>query len=1568
MSKNIYIILIASLLISTSAFGSLLLNEDFSYPVGTSLNGTNGWAAHSGVGTNPIKIVSPGLTYVGYVSSGIGNTARLISNGEDDNKTFTSQTSGTIYAAFMVNFDTVKTGADYFFHISLFAQALQVGRIYAKKDPSSAAFAFGLSKYNEAATYTGYTYAVGTTYLVILKYEIVSGVTNDIVSLFVYPAGVPTTEPAPTLGPSSPVNTDPADIGSVELRQGSGASASAEFVDGIRIGTSWSDVFFPPANPAPTISNISKTPSIPLVGQTVTVAVKIYDDSTSLGNIADTLFYAVNTQTTWNTVLKTGYNASDSVFSYTISPTKSIVTGDTVFYKVFAADTNGNSTTSSVARYTIPLEKTISAIQGTGAISPELNNYVHTRGIVTGAFPGTSKKVFYIEERPGSAWHGLYVYRPVGEGTPTVNIGDSVSIIGTVAEYNTVTELDASASKPGKVEVIGSGLQLPDTTVLTISGVIENYEGCLVRVDNLHFNVTGSFAAGTYWAVNNPGTESLRVRIDNGSSGIIGQTIPGGMIAIIGNLNAYKDTFELWPRALNDFIPAPPPPFLVSPYNGSATNDMTPTFIWDTVSGVIKYNLFVEGGAKTVVVNETITGTANYTPVTNIAEGMYTWKVKSFNTTGGWGDYAPALTFTIDTTGPVAPILIAPANDTTVNTQTPTFEWNKVSDAVMYNLVVSTAKTEVINIETDDSVFTPIANLDTGAYTWSVRAKDAVENWGGFSPSWTFTIAVAPTPPPLPPVLLTPSNDTIFNERQPTFSWDAVSGASQFNLVVTLSANDSIVIDQTTSDLNYTPEESMPEGVYTWKVKSFSTTGGWGDFSSAWTFTIDTTPPGVPILVSPVNGTHSDNRRPTFNWNYVTDALAYQFIVLDSLNAPVIDTITMLSYYNVTIPLPVNYYSWKVRARDAAGNWGDFSSTWILYIGPIRPTLIAPADNSITNNQRPTFEWENLSGAALYQLSAFINGHPDAINETLNTNTFTPINPLDEGWYHWNVRARDSFGDWGLGTFWEFTIDTTPLPPPVPESIRWHPINGGVIRDTLPLFSWARVSGGFMYNLVVTKPGKAVVIDIETPETTYATTTSLGEGSYSWSLRVKDSAGNWSGFSSPPYTFTIVLGTPGWVSKESMPSMISGKYVADGGSLVKVGGTKDGDDIYGFRGKSREFYKYTPGTPGTWTRLESIPNGKKVTDPTKINKKVVAKGASMCYDGSNIIYATKGNGVPEFWAYYIDTVFGPAGETIVGWKAKAFVPVPKSLKGGTSIRYYDGKVYLLAGNQKKTDLNNFFVYDPTADTTAGTPWTALASLPVLSGTKQVVWKDGSSIIELGGTFYALKANIKPNRFFSYDMVGNAWTELTADTIPPFEYLLKEGVGKLKKVYLKDGAATATDGVSIYATKGGSYNFMWKYTPGIGWTEVDSVPRLHKKSVIKTGGALTYANGALWLLKGNKSPEYWKYIPSASVVASVTPRTTASVMIEHTTATNFTFDATPNPFTTLTTIRYTVPVAGKVSVKLYNAMGNVVETVTNEYLNAGNYTIRLSANTLAKGVYFLKYSDATNSSELKLIVQ
>jgi len=433
-------------------------------------------------------------------------------------------------------------------------------------------------------------------------------------------------------------------------------------------------------------------------------------------------------------------------------------------------------------------------------------------------------------------------------------------------------------------------------------------------------------------------------------------------------------------------------------------------------------------------------------------------------------------------------------------------------------------------------------------------------------------------------------------------------------------------------------------------------------------------------------------------------------------------------------------------------------------------------------------------------------------------------------------------------------------------------------------------------------------------------------------------------------SFTIQVAppsTPGWAQIESMPiasDLRAGKYVKDGGAL-----TTANDIIYAFHSnKSNRFLKYTPGAKGAWTQLETLPYGNKPTDPTKINKKKVGKGAALCYDGAGIIYATKGNGTIEFWAYDL------AADSDK-WTPKAFAPVPKALKGGTSIVYYDGKVYLLAGGQKKTDTANFFVYDIGTDA-----WSAKADLELGPNTK--VWKDGSCLTINEGTIYALKGGDKLNFFYAYDISSNTWT--ASESIPRMDSLY----GKWKKLTVKDGGAMTSGEGSIYALKGGGNNVFWKYGGG-AWSRQESIPRLHKKSVPKTGAALTYADGRLYLLKGNNTREYWQYTPSTEKVTKVTPIIVNTLMSDQTFAGNKPIiDVIPNPFTNLTTIHYTVPVTGRTSLKLYNVAGILIEIIADEYLNAGTYTTTLSAKNLAQGIYFVRYENMTNRTEVKLIIQ
>ncbi|HQH56910.1 MAG TPA: family 43 glycosylhydrolase [Candidatus Marinimicrobia bacterium] len=62
---------------------------------------------------------------------------------------------------------------------------------------------------------------------------------------------------------------------------------------------------------------------------------------------------------------------------------------------------------------------------------------------------------------------------------------------------------------------------------------------------------------------------------------------------------------------------------------------------------------------------------------------------------------------------------------------------------------------------------------------------------------------------------------------------------------------------------------------------------------------------------------------------------------------------------------------------------------------------------------------------------------------------------------------------------------------------------------------------------------------------------------------------------------------------------------------------------------------------------------------------------------------------------------------------------------------------------------------------------------------------------------------------------------------------------------------------------------------------------------------------------------------------------------------------PNPFNPVTRIKYSVPKAGYLTIKVYDVMGREVATVFDGVQQAGNYTAILDGSNLTSGIYFYK---------------
>lgn len=80
-----------------------------------------------------------------------------------------------------------------------------------------------------------------------------------------------------------------------------------------------------------------------------------------------------------------------------------------------------------------------------------------------------------------------------------------------------------------------------------------------------------------------------------------------------------------------------------------------------------------------------------------------------------------------------------------------------------------------------------------------------------------------------------------------------------------------------------------------------------------------------------------------------------------------------------------------------------------------------------------------------------------------------------------------------------------------------------------------------------------------------------------------------------------------------------------------------------------------------------------------------------------------------------------------------------------------------------------------------------------------------------------------------------------------------------------------------------------------------------------------------------------------------------------------FQNYPNPFNPITTINYSVPKAGLVTIKVYDVLGRDVKTLVNEEKPNGNYKIDFNGSKFTSGIYFYRMQAGSFVETKKLIL-
>ena len=76
---------------------------------------------------------------------------------------------------------------------------------------------------------------------------------------------------------------------------------------------------------------------------------------------------------------------------------------------------------------------------------------------------------------------------------------------------------------------------------------------------------------------------------------------------------------------------------------------------------------------------------------------------------------------------------------------------------------------------------------------------------------------------------------------------------------------------------------------------------------------------------------------------------------------------------------------------------------------------------------------------------------------------------------------------------------------------------------------------------------------------------------------------------------------------------------------------------------------------------------------------------------------------------------------------------------------------------------------------------------------------------------------------------------------------------------------------------------------------------------------------------------------------------------------------PNPFNPTTTIKFSIPQTNVVKMKIYNLLGQEVQTLINQEMSAGSYTVDFDASRLASGLYIDSITAGKYSAAKKMVL-
>ena len=539
-------------------------------------------------------------------------------------------------------------------------------------------------------------------------------------------------------------------------------------------------------------------------------------------------------------------------------------------------------------------------------------------------------------------------------------------------------------------------------------------------------------------------------------------------------------------RYLASTSPAPAPPALLQPLNGSYILHGPILLDWSNVSNAVTYSVQLSSDSlfANLIVNENDLSESRFVIDTLLIDynSKYFWRARAVNTFGS-SDWSYPWKFITYPMLPLVPVLISPENGAINISATPSLRWSTIPNSLSYSVQIAREPAFITPVYEKDSLLLPEHTVPASVlshdsvYYWRVRGKNQF-GFGAFSQPWSFTVVAEL---PAAPQLLSPANDTTVYTNVVTFAWLVSPGAASYTVQVSSDSlfSDSVIYVTNITSRKYTSRAGVLSynSTYYWRMRGTNLNGN-GAWSGSRRFsTTSASPP--PVLLSPANGQAGVGLTVLLDWSNSVNAVSYDLMLAtDSLFQNVIADVRSLGVSQYSVPSPLltyfTRYFWKARTNNSIGS-SDWSATWsfrTLQIGaPGTPVLQLPANGALNVSTMPNLRWTVPANTSHYRLNVSVDstfGIVTYIKDTILPPEFIlPDSALAFNTnYYWRVQAvnYNQSGNWSSVFRFRTAAYGSGLPgKPVLES----PANNSNNVSAVALLNWGNTMLADRYDLNV---------------------------------------------------------------------------------------------------------------------------------------------------------------------------------------------------------------------------------------------------------------------------------------------------------------------------------------------------------------------------------------------------------------------------------------------------------------------------------------------------------------------